>query len=86
MRTAFQIATVDIIILYGSSHHQDEISIVNIVVAPWMLTWGPLASEFEMYLYDEDDDNDLFISCDNCAYDMYDHVQIPMYFNKTNSI
>jgi hypothetical protein len=58
MRTAFQIATVDIMILYGS-HHQDEISIVNIVVETWMLTWGPLASEFEMYWYDEDDDNDL---------------------------
>lgn len=41
MRTAFQIATVDFMILYGSSHHEDEISIVNIVVAPWMLTWGP---------------------------------------------
>lgn len=38
---------------------------------------APLASEFETYLYDEDDGNDLLISCDNCAYDMYDHVQIP---------
>lgn len=85
MRTAFQIATVDIMILYGS-HHQDEISIVNIVEAPWMLTWGPLASEFEMYLYDEHDGNDLLISCDNCAYDMYDHVQILMCINKMNLI
>ncbi len=85
MRTAFQIATLEMMILYGS-HHQDEISIVNIVEAPWMLTWGPLASEFEIYLYDEDDDDDLSISSDNCAYDMYDHVQILMYINEMNSI